>query len=164
MIQSSLQRAMDEIRSLSAGLGVPQLDGLTLPETLSRVVRVHEQRTRTRVLVNLEGTPENASLPVKITLYRVIQEALNNAYRHAGGLGQEVKVSLVKGQIHVEVSDGGPGFKYEEASWWDKHLGLVGMRERVESLGGVFRVVSTPGRGTQVIADLALQGAGEQDG
>ena len=165
VIQGSLQRALDEIRALSSGLGVPQLNELTLAETLTRVVRVHEQRTGTKVTMSLDGTaPEKAPLPVKITVYRLVQEALNNAYRHASGLDQQVKVKFADGQIHVEVSDGGPGFNPEDATWWDKHLGLVGMRERIESLGGAFHVESTSGRGTRVIAYLLLQGAGEQDG
>ena len=157
VIHSSLQRAMEEIRSLSTGLGVPQLHDLTLPETISRVVRVHEQRTRTSVVLNLSNVPEWVALPVKITIYRLIQESLHNAYRHANGLGQQVTVSCVDNQIKVEVSDQGPGLGKESASWWDKHLGMVGMRERVESLGGRFRVESAPGQGTRIIADLSLQ-------
>lgn len=163
IIQSSLQRAMQEIRALSAGLGVPQLKDLTLTETLGRVVRVHEQRTNTKVSLNLQQPPEQASLPLKITLYRLVQEALNNAYRHAGGVGQQVYVGCMANQLQVKVSDQGPGFSGGQTAGWDKHLGLVGMRERVESLGGCFRVESTPGRGTTVIADLSLQGAEDQD-
>jgi signal transduction histidine kinase len=157
VIHSSLQRAMEEIRSLSAGLGVPQLSELTLAETISRAVRVHEQRSGTKVTVNVSEIPNNVSLPVKITMYRLIQESLHNAYRHADGLGQEVTVSRVNGQITLEVSDRGPGLIQESASRWDKHLGMVGMRERVESLGGTFQVESSPGQGTKIIANLSLQ-------
>ena len=157
VIHSSLQRAMEEIRSLSAGLGVPQLSELTLAETISRAVRVHEQRTGTKVTVNVSEIPNNASLPVKITVYRLIQESLHNAYRHADGLGQEVTVRRVNGQITLEVSDRGPGLKQDTASPWDKHLGMVGMRERVESLGGTFQVESSPGQGTKILANLSFQ-------
>lgn len=157
VIHSSLQRAMEEIRSLSAGLGVPQLNELTLPETISRVIRVHEQRTGTTVTLKVSDVPDEVSLPVKITVYRLIQESLHNAYRHANGLGQGVTVTCVNGQIQVEVSDRGPGLKNEASSWWDKHLGMVGMRERVESLGGTFQVESAPGQGTKIIANLSLQ-------
>lgn len=157
VIHSSLQRAMEEIRSLSAGLGVPQLNELTLPETIGRVVRVHEQRTGTKVTLNVAEVPNEVSLPIKITVYRLIQESLHNAYRHANGLGQQVTVSRLNGQIKVEVSDRGPGLSKESASWWDNHLGMVGMRERVESLGGTFRVESAPGQGTKIVANLSLQ-------
>lgn len=156
VVQGSLQRALQEIRALSAGMGVPQLNELTLPQTLARAVRVHEQRTGTAVALDLDGTPERASLPIKITLYRLVQEALTNAYRHAGGIAQAVSLCYDAGRLHIEVSDGGPGFQDSGAAEWDKHLGLVGMRERVESLGGNFRVSSAPGQGTKVIADLAI--------
>lgn len=156
VIQGSMQRALQEIRALSAGMGVPQLNDLTLPETLARAVRVHEQRSGTAVALDLDGTPDGASLPVKITLYRLVQEALHNAYRHAGGVGQRVGLCYDAGRLHIEVADDGPGFGNRQAEEWDKHLGLVGMRERVESLGGNFRVDSAPGRGTRIIADLAL--------
>ena len=158
VIQSSLQRALGEIRALSAGLGVPHLNRLTLPQTMARAVRVHEGRTGTTVAIDLDGTPERASLPVKITLYRLVQEALSNATRHAGGVGQAVALCYDAGRLHIEVSDAGPGFVDGGAAEWDKHLGLVGMRERVESLGGNFRVASAPGRGTKIIADLSIEG------
>jgi signal transduction histidine kinase len=133
------------------------LNQLTLAESLTRVVRGHEQRTRTKVILEQRDIPNHASLPVKITLYRLVQEALNNAYRHAGGLDQRVNVSCAAGQLDVEVSDQGPGFSYDQVTGWDKHLGLVGMRERVESLGGSFRVESAPGHGVKIIASLPLQ-------
>ena len=157
VIHGSLQRAMEEIRSLSAGLGVPQLNELSLPDTISRAVKIHEQRTGTKVTLNLSDVPDEVSLPVKITIYRIVQESLNNAYQHAGGLGQQVTVSCVHSQIEVDVSDQGPGLRKESASWWDKHLGMVGMRERVESLGGTFHVESAPGQGTKILANLSLQ-------
>ena len=163
VIEASLRRAMDEIRSLSAGLGVPQLNELSLPETVARAVHVHEQRTHSEVALSSSDLPEQASLPVKITVYRLIQEALHNAYRHAQGLGQQVQVSCRDGMVTVQVSDQGPGFIKVESSEWDQHLGLVGMRERVESLGGSFRLESAPGQGTRVIANLPLRGANENE-
>ena len=114
--------------------------------------------------IDLDGTPERASLPVKITLYRLVQEALSNATRHAGGVGQAVALCYDAGRLHIEVSDAGPGFVDGGAAEWDKHLGLVGMRERVESLGGNFRVASVPGQGTKIMADLSVDGEEAGDG
>mgnify|MGYP003382538203 CR=1 FL=1 len=105
VIQSAIQRALAEMRALSAGLGVPHLNDLTLPQTLARAVHAHQRRTETAVTLDLDGTPERASLPVKITLYRLVQEALTNAYRHAGGMGQSVALCYDAGRLHVEVSD-----------------------------------------------------------
>jgi len=160
VIESSLHHALQEVRAISCGLGLPHLGNLTLAETVVRVVQVHERRTGTSVTLNLDSLPEQASVPLKITVYRVIQEALTNAYRHAGGSGQEVQVRCEVGDLIIEVSDQGTGFDAAQIAISDEHLGLVGMRERVESLGGLFRIESEGGRGTQVIARLPLQ-AGE---
>jgi signal transduction histidine kinase len=157
VIQASLSHAMQEIRSISAGLSLPELSDLTLTETVHRVVRAHERRTGTRVALYLNDLPEQSPLPVKITLYRLIQEALNNAHRHAGGVNQLVRVHVDDDHLDVQVTDQGPGIDSSRAVDEDKHLGLAGMRERVESLGGVFSVESPAGRGTKVIANISLQ-------
>jgi signal transduction histidine kinase len=164
IIQSSLREALDEIRALSSGLTLPELDDLTLGETLTRVARLHEKRTGTPVDVDIDGVPEDAGLPIKITLFRVIQEALTNAYRHAGGVGQRVCLTSASGRLRAEISDGGPGFEWSPQGAWSGHLGLEGMRERVESLGGSFRIESGPAIGTCVQAELPLHQVDEDHG
>ncbi|MBI2941534.1 MAG: sensor histidine kinase [Chloroflexi bacterium] len=155
-IEACLRRALQEVRAISAGLRLPELENRTLAESLAWVVRAHERRTDTKVALSLAGLPEQLSLPVKITLYRLVQEALSNAYRHGGGMSQRVSVGYEADHLTVAVSDQGPGFNWAKVADRDEHLGLVGMRERVESLGGLFRVESEPGRGTTVIAHLPL--------
>jgi signal transduction histidine kinase len=160
IIQGSLSRAMLEVRAISSGLGLPQMEHWTLAETLSRVVSTHERRTGTKATVQVDCPTVPVSLPVKITLYRLVQEALTNAYRHAGGQGQRVAVHCVGDTLTVEIADQGPGFDGSVETGPQEHLGLVGMRERVESLGGVFHIESAPGHGTKITAQLAL---GAQD-
>jgi signal transduction histidine kinase len=155
-IKAALQRALHEIRGISRGLGLPQLTELTVAEIVRRAVRDHERRTGTGVQLDLRAVPDHAPLSVKITLYRLLQEALNNAYRHAGGTGQRVRVANEGGLLCIEVSDQGPGFDTRLIETWDQHLGLAGMRERVESLGGRFQIVSVPEQGTRVIARLPI--------
>lgn len=156
-IQSSLQNAQKEIRAISTGLSLPQLAELSLQETVIRAVRTHERRTGSRVKLDLALMPEQAALPVKITVYRVLQESLNNAYRHAGGTDQQIRVFMDGDLLAIEVSDQGPGFVVQPLAAINGHLGLTGMRERVESLGGYFSVTSEIGKGTQVMARLSLQ-------
>ena len=155
-IQSSLQNTQKEIRAISTGLGLPQLAELSLPETVTRVVRAHERRTGSQVKLDIESLPEQAALPVKITAYRVLQEALNNAFRHAGGTGQQIRACMESDLLLLEIFDQGPGFAAQSATLMTGHLGLAGMRERVESLGGTFSVESAIGQGTQVKAQLPL--------
>jgi signal transduction histidine kinase len=155
-IRGALRHALAELRAISSGLGLPELERVSLPEVVQRAVRAHERRTGTRVATELERLPAYAPPAVKIAVYRVIQEALNNSYRHAGAVGQEVRVRCEGRQLRVEVSDRGPGFSSRLTSSGGEHFGLLGMRERVQSLGGVFQVESEMGHGTRVIACLAL--------
>lgn len=156
IVQHTLQHALQEIRAISAGMGLPELENVTLAETVLRAVRAHERRTATHVILNLNVVPENAPLPVKITVFRIIQEALSNAYRHAGGVGQRVLVQYVHNHLNVSIVDNGPGFAQSPGAEWDEHLGLAGMRERAESLGGAFRISSEPSTGTRITAELPL--------
>ena len=153
-VQESLRHALQEMRAIAAGLGLPQLHELTVPKSLFHVIRAHSRRTGTKVAWHFDALPEQAPLPTKITMYRVVQEALTNAYRHANGKGQAVEVAFTSGQLEVAISDQGQGFDTEKQSDWENHLGLVGMRERVESIGGQFCISSRAGHGTKITARL----------
>ncbi|HEY0736984.1 MAG TPA: sensor histidine kinase [Herpetosiphonaceae bacterium] len=157
IVQESLRHALQEVRGIAAGLSLPHLNDLTLPETIARAVRSHERRTGTHVTLTHTELPDAAPLPVKITVYRLVQEALTNAYRHAGGQGQTVDVTFDGEHLSVEIGDQGPGFDTAHVTDWSQHLGLAGMRERVESLGGSFQVESVQGHGSKVQARLSLQ-------
>jgi signal transduction histidine kinase len=157
-IRSSLNEALQEIRNLSSGLALPELGDLTLKQCLQRVVRSHERRTGSQVDMDVDGLPSEMSLPVKISVYRFVQEALHNAYNHGGGKGQRLTVAKTDdAALNVTVSDEGSGFDPSQKLETPVHLGLVGMRERIESLGGDFELRSTPGQGTRVSARLPLR-------
>jgi signal transduction histidine kinase len=160
LIQNSLRRSLQDVRATSSGLLLPHLGSLTVAQTLDHVVRGHERRTGSAVVVTTSDLPEQASLATKIALYRIVQEALNNAWRHAGSGGLTVSVAGRGERLTVEIADSGPGFDPALTGGRDEHLGLVGMRERAESLGGEFRVESEHGRGTRVIASLPLGATG----
>jgi len=147
------------MRSIAASLGLPQLDNMSLTDVFTRVVRSHEKRTRSKVTVEIKNLPEQATLPMKITVYRLIQEALNNSYVHVGGTGQRVRAICENELLQIEISDKGPGFDVGHSLEWDDHLGLAGMRERVESMGGCFEIQSVVNEGTIVSANIYLQNA-----
>lgn len=157
LIQNSLRHALQEIRAISAGMGLPELEDLDLAETVSRAVRAHERRTGTKVTLRVGDMPSGVPLSVKITVYRLIQEALGNAYRHADGLDQQVRIEYSANQLNLCVSDGGRGFDQSQPTDWNEHLGLAGMRERAASLGGTFRIESRVGQGTRVYVCLPLE-------
>lgn len=150
-IQSSLAEAMTEIRTICRGLMLPQIENSTFEDIIERVVEAHQGRTKTKVDVEMETDDSEISNAVRICTYRFVQEALNNAYRHGGGASQSVKAELKAGRIRIEVHDDGSGFDLSDVR--PTSIGLAGLRERVESLGGKFEI-SSDAEGTVVIVTL----------
>jgi len=95
-------------------------------------------KTGREVALTVGATPEAAPLPVRITLYRLLQESLANGFRHGGGLNQRVSLRGSAHQLEIEVTDDGRGFD-PAAPNTGGHFGLDGMRERVQLLGGHSR-------------------------
>jgi signal transduction histidine kinase len=94
----------------------------------------------------------------RTVLYRVAQEALNNVARHAQVRRVEASVLKVPHGLHLSIKDDGKSFEVERVLHARKHqrLGLLGMRERVEMIGGQFTVESAPGHGTTIQAQIPL--------
>lgn len=159
-VRNAAQESLREIRGISRGLALPEINGLNLDELLKLVVQRHEQRSETKVELELGELPEALSLPYKICIYRLVQEALNNAFHHAGGQGQRVSADTKNGLLEIQVKDAGAGFEQTRIDGDGAHrsrLGVVGMRYRVESLGGTFEIESAPGQGTRVTARFDLR-------
>jgi signal transduction histidine kinase len=150
---STVHRAVDdalrEVRAISRGLRMPELASLSACEVAERAVRDHERRGGPPVQADFSALPQDAPLPVKIALFRSLQEALSNATRHGGGMDLRARAWRDGDRLCLDVSDRGPGFDPGQAER-DGHLGLAGMRERAELLGGSFMVDAAPGRGTTV--------------
>lgn len=160
LVETALADALRETREISSDLHLPQLERLTLPETVEKAKLDHEKKTGSTIEVDRGDVPASASLPVKIAVYRVLQEALNNSHRHAGGTEQRISVSYADGWLELRIEDGGPGFDPaagEAARGTRPGLGLRGMRERVELLGGTLEIESAVGEGTTVRARLPLE-------
>lgn len=140
-IKARLDEAMDEIRSICSGLVLPQIEAAELPDVLRRAVNAHRQRTGVDVALKTSSRSRPLSPSAKICIYRFVQEALNNGFRHGGGLDQSVRQSFDNGNVVVEVGDRGPGFDPQRIR--PEGLGLAGLRERIESLGGTFAITSS---------------------
>ena len=136
------------------------MEGLSLAEVVERAVQEHKEKTGNRVTVSVASGLPAAGLPAKIAVYRVVQEALNNSYQHAGVDEEEVDLRLSEGSLRLEVSDRGVGLgnsaEPRGAAKGRAPLGLRGMRERVEMLGGSLEAISEPGSGTTVRAVIPL--------
>jgi signal transduction histidine kinase len=156
-LDSFLGDALREIRAISKGLILPEIEGLPLPEVVRRAACAHEQRTGTVVIVRCEDIPQPLPDAAKMCAYRFVQEGLNNAFRHAGGNRQTVTCKLEGGVLCLAVEDGGQCGRGRPAGS-GSGLGLVGLRERVQSLGGTFRMSKVPDGGTRIEMTLAMTG------
>lgn len=155
-VSHAVQAAINDLRTISADLEMPDIEPLAIEEVAQRVVRDFIGKTRRPVVLTTEVPPRlPAHVRVKTTLYRLLQESLANAYRHAPDSDCFVRVTADTRRVDVEVSDNGPGFDVA-AAFTGRRLGLNGMRQRVESLGGDFELTSTPGRGTTVRVSLPI--------
>ena len=161
-VRGALVDALAEMRIIAAGLRTPELERAKPAEIVRRAVADHERRAGTRATVDITGIPARAPLATKIALYRILSEALSNAARHGQGAGITVTVTTsTDAQLLAEVSDGGPGFDVRRRPRRG-HLGLAGMRERAELLGGRLEVESRIGAGTRIRAYLPITEAASE--
>ncbi|TIT97212.1 MAG: sensor histidine kinase, partial [Mesorhizobium sp.] len=151
-IHKTLGEAMSEIRGICNGLVLPQIETQAVADILRLAVAEHERRTDTKVLLTLPERLPELGTSEKISIYRFVQEGLNNAFRHGKGKGQQVRATMKGGKLLVEVQDTGPGFNPARS----EGLGLAGLRERIESIGGQFETLSGPG-GTRLVITLSVE-------
>lgn len=156
-VHGALRASLDELRAISAGLGVPGIGALSLAETLGRAKRDVSWHAELKVCSEIDDTLQEAPLAVKITAYRLVQESLTNCWRHARGTPVRLRVwRAADGRaVCIEVADDGPGFDADAVAESGR-LGLAFMRERVRLLGGEFDIVSAPGQGTTLRASIPL--------
>ncbi len=151
-IHHTLDEAMHEIRAICNGLVLPQIETAAVADILRLAVAEHERRTASSVSLALPAQLPELGTSEKISIYRFVQEGLNNAWRHGKGKDQAIKARMAGGKLIIQVVDGGPGF--DPAS--SEGLGLAGLRERIESIGGHFETSSSR-RGTRLTITLSIE-------
>jgi len=148
---------LNELRELSTGLVMPEIEHMPLEAALRNAVEQHEQATGSTVNAVYEALPERVAHPLKICLYRVVQEGLNNAFRHGGGRNQHVAASADLSGITVIISDEGPGLSAASATSSHRPLGLQGIRNRVEAFGGSVEIQARAGSGTELRVTVPME-------
>jgi signal transduction histidine kinase len=151
-MRSVAERTVGTVRDIALLLRPSMLDDLGLVAALEWQGREVSRRSEMEVGVASENVSEALPDEYKICVYRLVQEALNNAVRHARARNATVRVVQNQNRIAVEIADDGRGFHPERA----RGLGIMGMEERVKRLGGTLRVDSAPGRGAAIKAELPL--------
>jgi signal transduction histidine kinase len=156
-----------QLRAVCAGARPSALDDLGLPAALDALALDLGERGGVPVLVDVDPELSGARLSSErqMALYRAAQEAINNALRHARPATVRVSLRHAGDAARLEVADDGAGFETPPnyaALVSEGHLGLAGLRRRLERLGGRLRVASSPGGGTTVRVDMPIASAGEE--
>jgi signal transduction histidine kinase len=153
--KAAVESAMKDLRALSADIELPDIALLSVDAIAERVVRDFNMKTGVVVGLDVPNQQVQASFRDKIAIYRVLQESLANIYRHAPNVTCQVLLKTQTNSLLLEISDKGPGFN-PQAAIKKKRLGLVGMRQRIEVLGGTFKLITTLGSGTTILVTLPI--------
>lgn len=157
-----LEISLGDIRDLLGTFRSPEFAKNTLTEIVEDIIVQHESFSTCTVTLEMNSPlPESIPLPVKIAVCRILQEALSNIRRHAGVDNASVELMMERKTIILEVSDKGRGFEPPplngpKATEKQEHIGLRGMRERAELVGGKITVESRPGEGTRIRVEIPV--------
>jgi signal transduction histidine kinase len=156
-VESLAKEALEEMRAAIFELRPAELEA----EGLATALRKHAEVLRRlhSQAIDVHVTAERR-LPAELEkcLFRIAQEALTNALKHANAGRIQVELELVDSRVLLAVADDGAGFDLESARARSRRLGLISMQERAESLGGTLSISSRPGDGTRVAVEVAVGG------
>ena len=133
---------LNELRDISIGLVLPELDGLSVTETLHFAVDRHERNTGTSVKRTISPITFEASAALRVCMFRVVQQSLNNSYAHGNGREQRLVASESQECLTIMLSNSASRMAFDQKARIGG-LGLQGLRRRVEALGGTFSAVRT---------------------
>lgn len=164
-LQSLTSDSIRELQRIISDLRPAHLDDLGLSATVRWYAsRVHEL-TAMQLRVDFEGDEPILDDAVKITIFRIVQEAINNVVKHAKATTVNVKIHYLQKDVRIHVFDNGVGFEMKDVQSriGRVSLGLAGMEERAALLGGGVTISSRPGYGTEVEAVIPLEMKGEEN-
>lgn len=147
-----VENSLKTVRDIALLLRPSMLDDLGLIPALEWQAREVSRRGEMEVEVHSEMASEQLPDEIKICVYRLVQEALNNAAAHASAKNARVSLTQVAGKFQVEITDDGQGFDPRRV----RGMGLLGMEERVKRLAGKLKIESRAGHGTRIVAELPL--------
>ena len=158
-LRASVAAALEGVKRIARGLRPSILDDLGLEEALERLGAETTRAHGFSVDLHVSGTRQ-PRLPeaTEVALYRIAQEALTNTGKHAAAKSVSVLVHRDQATVRLVIEDDGQGFDVTDALS-ERQLGLVGMRERANLVGGSMTVESSPGRGTTIGVNVPLRAA-----
>ena len=150
--QEMVSTLMSQVRELSLNLHPTILDDLGLLPTLRAHFERYQQHTSIQVKFNSNNLDRRFPAEIELSAFRVVQEALTNVARHAIVKEVEVTMSADDTALYVRVEDHGQGFDMDILRESERSFGVTGIRERTYQVGGKFEIISTPGKGTYIVA------------
>ncbi len=151
-VRGLVESSLAVIRNMALLLRPSMLDDLGLAAALGWLAREISRPTGLRIQVQADDLPSDLPDGHKTCVFRIVQEALNNVAKHANANAVEITVRASDSWLAITVQDDGRGFQHGRAHG----LGLTGMHERAESLGGSVKITSGPGKGTLIEVALPL--------
>ncbi len=146
-VQEIAQSTLNNIRTLSQALHPVLLEEAGLESTLDWYIPTAGRQTGLALHYEKTGQPFPVETSAGVHIYRVLQEALNNVSRHSGANDAWIWLRFAPDSLELEVEDHGKGFVREKSQ---RGIGLVGMRERAELIGGTLMISPHPQGGTKV--------------
>jgi signal transduction histidine kinase len=161
--QRLVEKSVNIVHQFARELRPAVLDDLGLIPALHSFMKNFAERTGVRTRLTAFAGVEQLDTARRTVLFRIAQEALTNVARHAQASRVEVSLQKLHRAARMEIKDDGRSFQVERIlhARGNKRLGLLGMRERVEMVGGTFFVESTPGQGTTVRVEVPFAHAGK---
>ncbi|MGO9246855.1 MAG: histidine kinase [Verrucomicrobiia bacterium] len=156
--QRMVEKSVDIVHRFARELRPTVLDDLGLIPALHSFVKGFSKQTGVHVRLTIFAGVEKLDNARRTTLYRVAQEALTNVARHAQASVVDVSIEKLSNRICMKIKNDGKSFQVDRVlqAGKNKRLGLLGMRERVEMVGGSFSVESAPGKGTTICAQIPV--------
>jgi two-component system sensor histidine kinase UhpB len=153
------QQGLEELRKLVYELRPPTLDELGLGPAIRAYIDTHVRPAGLIIDLQLSDLTDRLAPEIETAAFRIVQESITNVLRHARAKKVEVRVGRRGEALQVMVRDDGAGFDADEPQAGRRTLGLAGMRERAQLVGGSLQILSAPGIGTTVLARLPLHDA-----
>jgi len=159
-LKSQIRSGLGEIRKIIFNLRPMALDDLGLVPTLRKFVQDFEERTSIRSVFETSGREKRISTALEAAMFRLVQEAFNNSFKHAEASYMSLDIAYLEETIRMVIKDNGKGFHTDLAEAQAKKsakFGLMGMKERVDLLMGEIEIDSAIGQGTTITIQVPIK-------
>ncbi|RJX20746.1 MAG: histidine kinase [Ammonifex sp.] len=157
-LQGVVRGSLQDTRKIIFDLRPMALDDIGLPAALKKFIANYREQYGLPVEFQYFGTQKRLPPAVEVAIFRIVQEGLNNIYKHANATNVLVKLEVLPKKVNLVVRDDGKGFNPDKLDRGprQKGYGLMGVRERVQLLKGDMEILSAPGHGTSLVVNFDM--------